>query len=324
MRQRSVLVTGGQGYLGSVVGAALTGGGSRVTVVDNGRFSDVRTEQSGVDYLSADVRDVSDWQRVLSGVDAVVHLAAVVGDPACSVDENLAWETNYLGTIRVAEACRRAGVGRLVFASTCSTYGVADEEEVDIWSPLNPQSVYARSKVLAEHYLLSPHQDGPRPCILRFATLHGLSPRMRFDLAVNVMTADAVRDGLVTVHGGTQWRPFLHVRDAATAITRALATLATGIYNCGSDAENLRMSEVARVIAQQVPGTRVEHHPQQTDPRSYRVSFGRIGAELSFRPKRTVADSVREIRDAMAAGEFTDHRAPRYSNYLTAVTAAAQ
>lgn len=318
-----VLVTGGQGYLGSVLVTELLAAGTEVVVVDNGLVPGVRLP--GVTYVAGDVSLPGDWRSALSGVDAVVHLAAVVGDPACAVDEGLSWRVNHVGTVRVAEACRRAGVGRLVFASTCSNYGIADDE-VDVDSPLDPISVYARTKVRAEQYLLATANTGLRPCVLRFATVHGLSPRMRFDLAVNVMTADAVRTGRITVHGGTQWRPFLHVRDAAAAMVRCVspsAAVPSAVYNCGSHGENYRMTAVAETIAAEVAGAVVDVRPDLVDRRSYRVRFDRIADELAFTPRFRMADSVREIRDAMAAGRYADYQAPHYSNYLTAQAAAS-
>jgi nucleoside-diphosphate-sugar epimerase len=292
-------------------------------VVDNGLVDGPELDLPRVTYVDGDVRDAASWGTALDGVDAVVHLAAIVGDPACGVDVDTAWEVNYLGTIRVAEACRRAGVRSLVFASTCSNYGLTADKEVDVWSPMAPQSVYAESKVRSEHYLLSLPRDVLAPRLLRFATIHGLSPRMRFDLAVNVMTANAVAHGRVTVYGGTQWRPFLHVEDAATAVQLTLRDdrrAAPSVYNCGFGEENHRLDTVGELIAEQIPGVRLEIREEQTDPRNYRVNFDPIGRELGFTLSRRVADTVRDIRDAMRKGEFTDFDSPRYSNYLTAVS----
>lgn len=324
-----VLVTGGQGYIGSVLTTALAATGCDVVVLDNEAFSSVRLELPNVRYIAGDIRDPGDWGSALRGVDAVVHLAAVVGDPACGLDENLAWDVNYLGTIRVAEACRRHGVERLVFASTCSTYGITDDMDVDVWSPLSPQSVYARTKVLAEHHLLSPRDDGPHPVILRLSTAHGESPRMRFDLGVNVMTAHAVAYGKVTVHGGQQWRPFLHVKDIAAAVRGALAlprTDAPVIYNCGATSENYTIAAVAGLITQEVAGASVVTAAEVRDPRNYRVNFEPIARHMAFRPWFRVVDTIREIRDAMCAGAYQDFEDSVYSNHLTlagAVSSAA-
>lgn len=314
-----IVVTGGLGYVGSVLATELSARGSRVTVVDNGLVRPRPPDRPGLAYVDGDVREPAAWESVLRGADAVVHLAAIVGDPACDLDHELAWEVNYLGTIRVAEACLRAGVRRLVFASTCSNYGVSTGETAGILSPLRPQSVYAETKVRAEHYLLSHPGSALFPCILRFATVYGLSPRMRFDLAVNVMTANAVVHRKVSVHGGTQWRPFLHVADAAAAIRLALSARAAGeaeIYNCGSDAENYQLAEVGRLIQREVGGVELEIADDVFDARDYRVGFARTEKLLGYRSRRTLTDGIRELRDVMRAGEFGDFTDARYSDYL--------
>ncbi|MEU3623581.1 NAD-dependent dehydratase [Amycolatopsis coloradensis] len=319
---KKYLITGGRGYIGSVLTRRLRQAGAEVVVVDNGLVGGPELELPGVTYIDGDVLDTGSWGKALDGVDAVVHLAAIVGDPACGVDTDTAWDVNYLGTIRVAEACRRAGIRSLVFASTCSNYGFTADAEVGVLSPMSPQSVYAESKVLSEHYLLSLPRDELSPRLLRFATIHGLSPRMRFDLAVNIMTANAVEHGRVTVHGGTQWRPFLHVEDAAAAVHLVLRDdrrAAPSIYNCGFGEENYRMDSIGKLIAEEIDGVRMEILEEHTDPRNYRVNFDPIRRELGFTPSRRVVDTAREIRDAMREGKYPDFASARYSNYLTAV-----
>ncbi|MEU0585335.1 NAD(P)-dependent oxidoreductase [Streptomyces sp. NPDC006132] len=327
MKITRVLVTGGQGYLGSLVNETLSRSGLEVVSLDSGHVSDTRAALPHVTYEQGDVLEPASWQTALADVDAVVHLAAIVGDPACGVDEDLAMRTNYLGTIRVVEACRRFGVGRIVFASTCSNYGSTEGGQADVWSPLNPQSVYAQTKVLAEHYLLSPHANGPEPCILRFATLYGLSPRMRFDLAVNIMTASAVAQGHLVVHGGSQWRPFLHVRDAASAILKCLHKKpgsTAAVYNCGSNNENYLIKDLAELIQQEVPGSVADVLGDSLDPRNYRVDFSLIRQALSFTNRFRVVDGIREIRQAMMNGAYEDYLSPRYSNYLRALGLSKQ
>ncbi|MFD8492682.1 NAD-dependent epimerase/dehydratase family protein [Amycolatopsis sp. NPDC059657] len=314
-----IVVTGGLGYIGSVLAGQLAAGGHEVVVVDNELVRERPPSTAETQYVQGDVREPDDWEQVLRGAAGVVHLAAIVGDPACALDHDLTWDTNYLGTIRVAEACARAGVRRLVFASTCSNYGVSRGEIADVFSPLSPQSVYAESKVRAEHYLLSRRGGRLLPGILRFATVYGLSPRMRFDLAVNIMTAKAVLDRRITVHGGTQWRPFLHVSDAATAAAVALAAAparAAEIYNCGSDAENYPLAEVGRVIQREVGDVELDILDGATDSRDYRVGFARTERLLGHRPSRRLVDGVRELRDALRAGEFRDFADKRYSDFL--------
>ncbi|MEU9094367.1 SDR family oxidoreductase [Streptomyces sp. NPDC048428] len=320
MRTR-ILITGGGGYVGSALVKRLAEGGEHdVVVVDSGLTSGRTEGEPGVSYVRADVRDCGDWAHELAGVDNVVHLAAVVGDPACSLAPQLAWEVNYLGTVRLAEACRRAGVGRFVFASTCSNYGISGSDPAEVTSPLYPQSVYAASKVQAEHHLLVNRDEHFTPFILRFATLYGLAPRMRFDLAVNVMTGDAVHKGRVTVHGGRQWRPFLHVQDAAKAIHLALAadrtTITPQVYNCGPLADGHQIIDVARLIAAEVPGTELVMQDTVTDSRDYRVDFSRIHRDLDFSAGLRVVDGIREIKGRLDAGDFKDYAEAPYSDLL--------
>jgi nucleoside-diphosphate-sugar epimerase len=185
---------------------------------------------------------------------------------------------------------------------------------------LNPQSIYAQTKIQSEHYLLSVRDEQFSPCILRLATLYGLSSRMRFDLAVNIMTVKAALEDQVTVYGGEQWRPFLHVRDAARAILHALEPTSYGtspeIYNCGSEMENYPLKELGQLIVQEVPGANLYLVPEKVDKRSYRVNFGRIQHDLNFKCKYQVIDGIREILAAVRAGSYHDFTLPKYSNYM--------
>lgn len=323
---RNILVTGACGYVGTALLEGLAAdGGFRVTAIDSGLTASTELGLFGVEYHAADVRDVKDWRGLLRGKDGVVHLAAVVGDPACGVAPKLAWEVNYLGTVALAEECKRAGVNRLVFASTCSNYGRSPDGAADISAPLFPQSDYAMSKIHAEHHLLANGNGSFLPVILRFATLYGLSPRMRFDLAVNAMTAAAVTDGKVTVHGGEQWRPFLHVRDAARSLRAALDVTpdvrAAQVYNAGSDSENYRILDIARLIVERVPGASVTVEGGGADARDYRVDFSRIAEHLGFTPTRRVPEGIREIADTMLAGRYGDWTDARYSTVATVTNA---
>jgi nucleoside-diphosphate-sugar epimerase len=323
MQQRSVLVTGGNGYLGSILVQELSIRGYRIIVLDNSLTSSgfpPGLNDNNVSYVQGDIRDTSDLGPVLKGVDAVVHLAAVVGDPACDAAADLAWDINYLGTIGLVKACRKAGVKRFIFASSCSNYGLHVQEDVDELAPLNPQSIYAQTKIQSEHYLLSTRDEMFSPCILRFATFYGLSPRMRFDLAVNIMTIKAAFEKEVSVYGGDQWRPFLHVRDAARAIAHVLGSTPSGtlaeIYNCGSEMENYRLKELGLLIVQEVPGAKLSVMAEVVDKRSYRINFGHIQRDLNFKCKYRLIDGIREILAGVRAGMYDDFALPKYSNYM--------
>lgn len=331
MSKPLVLVTGGNGYLGSVLVEELNVRGYRTLVFDNCLTSldfPSSPNDNNVLYIRGDVCDPDDLVSVLKGVDVVVHLASIVGDPACNAAPQLAWDINYLGTIHLANMCRKVGVRRFVFASTCSNYGLQVREDMDEMAPMNPQSIYAQTKIHSEHYLLSIRDEIFSPCILRFATLYGLSSRMRFDLAVNIMTAKAALENEVTVYGGDQWRPFLHVRDAARAILYALEPTSSStspeIYNCGSEMENYPLKELGQLIVQEVPSARLYVVPEKVDKRSYRINFGRIQRDLNFRCKYQVIDGIREILAAVRAGLYHDYTLPKYSNYLMILSRSQQ
>jgi nucleoside-diphosphate-sugar epimerase len=271
-----------------------------------------------VQTVIADLRDPRCLDDVLLGVDGVIHLAGVVGDPACDMDHEFTWDTNYLATVHVANACKRAGVRRMVFASTCSNYGWSLGQAAHVLSPLRPLSVYAESKVRAEHHLLAARDEEFAPCILRLATIFGVSPRMRFDLVVNVMTAHAVTRGQVLVNGGEQWRPFIHVRDAAGMMISALTAEPRNhaeIYNCGCDRENYRLLDLGHLVAAEVGGAEVLVNPALNDDRNYRVSFDGVSDTLGYECTRSVADGVHEVRDALKSGRYPDITADIYDNY---------
>ncbi|WP_410638369.1 NAD-dependent epimerase/dehydratase family protein [Amycolatopsis sp. lyj-346] len=329
MKRQAVLVTGGAGYLGSVLSRRLAAAGHPVVVVDSHLTSTPRASTTDVRHIEGDVRSVADWGAALRGVDAVVHLAAIVGDPACDLDHDLTWETNYLATVHLVEACRAAGVRRFVLASTCSNYGLSPDDRARIHSPMQPRSLYAQTKIFAEHHVLSARCPAFSTSILRFATLYGISPRMRFDLAVNTMTAMAVQQHKVVVHGGSQWRPLLHVEDAAQALLLAVGAPAAGgtgdtyngIYNCGSDGENYQLRQVGQIIVDAVPSARLVVEHTSLDPRDYQVDFTSARLGLGLRPRRTVHDGVGELAVAVANGRFGLATDPRYSNVETVAAA---
>lgn len=311
-RMKTLLVTGGNGYVGTVLVRRALSLGWRVFTLDNRPGEPVTTEDGcSATQIVGDIRSPSQWDSVLRQTDRVVHLAAVVGDAACSSDPDTAWETNYVGTVRLADACHKYGVRDLTFASTCSNYGTAADNADSLahtWSPVNPQSLYATSKIFAEHHLLSARDRGLRVRILRYATLYGWSPSMRFDLVVNQMTANALREGVVRVFGGTQWRPFLHVRDAAEAALLSFSAASDRmVYNCGAVKENYRIMDVARMVREEVPDARLLRTPSGSDRRDYRVDFGDLAQQMGFRPQWTVAAGIREIaKELRACQDRTD------------------
>ena len=321
---RHVLVIGGAGYIGSVLVRRLLDRGYHVTVLDALLYGDHGVRElcgrPGFDLIRDDTRNIEAVVSAMQYADAVVHLGALVGDPACALDERLTLEINLAATRMIAEAARGFGVQRFVFASTCSVYGASDHV-LDERSALNPVSLYARTKVESERILLALNDDGFAPIILRFGTVYGLSHRPRFDLVVNLLTAQAVIEKRIVIQGGDQWRPFIHVSDAAEAIIKCLEApliLVKGqIFNVGSDDQNYQIAQVGQLIRELVPGVDVVLQHDESDRRNYRVAFGKIQKHLGFTPRYTLADGILEIKAAIESGRIPDYRDTRHSNYLT-------
>ncbi len=326
-RVRRVAVIGGAGYLGSVLVPLLLDGGLQVTVMDALMYGDegIRhvAARPGFRLVRGDLRDIETVIRACARADAVVHLGALVGDPACALDEKTTLEVNRDATGAAARIARALGVRRFVFASTCGVYGACDGLLTED-SLVSPLSVYARSKAESEDLLLPMTGPDFSPTVLRFGTLFGQSFRERFDLVVNLLAAKAVVEGEITITGGAQWRPFVHVADVADAVLRCLqaptGVVGGRVYNVGSDEQNHRLADVAAVVAEVVPGVRVRFGPATDTEADYHVSFARIRGELGFHPSRGLADGIREVAEAVRAGLVGDYSDARYSNYKALVS----
>jgi len=317
---KNVLVIGGAGYIGSALLPKLLDKGYHVRLLDLLLFgtepiADVIGHPE-LEIVQADFRQVEKVVDAMRDIDAVIHLGAIVGDPACALDEELTIEVNLIATRMIAEVAKGSGVHRLIFASTCSVYGASDQL-LDEHSALNPVSLYARSKIASEKVLrkMAGHFT---PVILRFGTIYGLSGRTRFDLVVNLLAAKAVVDGQIPVFGGEQWRPFVHVDDAALAVLKALeaprAVVYNQIFNVGSDEQNYTIQQIGEIVHHQVPTSALICKGSDTDQRNYRVSFGKIRNVLGFVPQRSVADGVQEVIEAIQSGKVKDYRDAQYSN----------
>jgi nucleoside-diphosphate-sugar epimerase len=321
----STLVSGGAGYLGVPAVEELRASGRTVRVLDALIHGDQEAlvadlQSRGVEVLKGDIRDPDARRRALEDVDEVVHLAAIVGDPACARDPALAHAVNVEGgTALVAEA-RAAGVGRLVFASTCSNYGRLADASIPIAEDgaLAPVSLYAEQKVAIERALLDGATAPMQVTCLRFATLYGIAPRMRFDLTVNEFTRDLWAARSLEVFGERFWRPYVHVRDAARAIRLTLdspASLVAGeVFNVGRSDENYRKLDLVDIIRGQVDRGNVSFVHRDEDPRDYKVSFDKVARVLGFRPATTVRDGVAEIVAALDSGRFRDPFHGRHRN----------
>jgi nucleoside-diphosphate-sugar epimerase len=320
-----VLITGGAGYLGSVLGPVLLARQHKVRVLDSLRHgvNGLRRlmAEHRIEFVTGDIRSTDAVVRTLAGVDAVVHLAAIVGDPACARPGAEAMAINYQASVDLFALAAEQGIARVVFASTCSNYGrmASDGEYVDEDAPLRPVSLYAESKVQVESRLLDPRTPKPPVwTILRFATLYGLSDRMRFDLTVNEFTATLMAGQTLTVFGDQFWRPYVHVRDAAEAIVTVLEAppdrAAGHVFNVGSTAENYRKADIVRLLLDRLPQGSVEVVHRDEDPRDYKVSCDKIHARLGFRPRLTVPDGIGEIVDAFRAGRFENYQDATFRN----------
>ncbi|MDE3197825.1 MAG: NAD-dependent epimerase/dehydratase family protein, partial [Acidobacteriota bacterium] len=242
---QTVLVVGGAGYIGAVVVRKLLHKGYRVRVLDrlvygDGALRDIMNHRR-LEFMQGDCRNIHDVVKAMTGVGSVVDLAAIVGDPACEQDHKTALETNYAATRMMIEVARGEHVQRFVFASSCSVYGASDEVMYED-SAVRPISLYAETKVDSEKALLAEASQDFHPTILRFSTIFGLAPRPRFDLVVNLLAARAIQERTITIFNGEQWRPFLHVSDAAEAVVQALTAPAEAVsgqvFNVGDDRMN--------------------------------------------------------------------------------------
>lgn len=320
-----VLVTGGAGYIGSVLTRQLLHKGYQVRVLDSLKFGGESLYElllhPGFEFIKGDVRSPEDVHAALQGIDAIAHLAAIVGDPACKKFSEEATATNWDGSIALFEAAEMAGVKRFVFASTCSNYGKMSDPEsfVDENSALNPVSLYAELKVKFEKFLLEKHKDTAMcSTALRFSTVYGFSPRIRFDLTVNEFTRNAFIKGEQEIWGRQFWRPYCHVDDLARSVVLVLESpeekVRANVFNVGSTAENYNKGMVIGEVCKVVPDVKVQYVDSTEDPRDYRVNFDKIKNELGFRITKKVPDGVKEIYTLLRSGIITDSFVQKFRN----------
>ena len=312
--EKTILITGGAGYVGSALVQQLLGQGYRVRVIDTlmhgGNALLPFLHDSRFELVVGDICRDTDLDTAVQEIYGVVHLAAIVGEPACNQDPELAVAVNTIGSELLCRKAVSRGVKRFVFASTCSNYGTMSTEDsyLDETSPLKPISVYSETKVGFEKYLLGLSRDGFHPTCLRFATAFGLSLRPRFDLTVNEFAKELVLGRKLEVFGEQFWRPYCHVRDLADACLTTLEadedTVSHQAFNVGSNSENYRKKQLVELILGQLPqmADNVTYVKREDDPRNYRVSFDKIGSALGFKPGRKVVDGIEEIIKALSLG----------------------
>ncbi|WP_404421963.1 NAD-dependent epimerase/dehydratase family protein [Nibricoccus sp. IMCC34717] len=308
---KTVLVTGGAGYVGSVLTPLLLEAGYKVRVLDLFMYGDTLkgvAANPNLSLIKGDIRDQDLLRKSLSGVDAVIHLACISNDPSFELDANLGKSINFDAFIPLVEISKELGVKRFIYASSSSVYGIKDEPNVTEELELKPLTDYSKFKAMCEDELMKRRAPGFTVLTIRPATVCGYSPRLRLDLSVNILTNHAINKGKITVFGGAQLRPNFHVRDCAELYVKCLGYAAAQIdgkiYNAGY--ENLSINAIAEKV-RSVVGSNVAIEATPTnDNRSYHISSDKIKRELGFTPRYTIEDAIRELKAAFEGGKVVD------------------
>lgn len=300
-----ILVTGACGYKGHVLVPKLLARGHEVIAFDTQWFGNYLVPHENLTVVKGDVREVDSVP--LEGVDCIIHLASIANDPCGDLDPKLTWEVSALATMQIADKAKRHGVKQFIYASSGSVYGIKDELQVTEDLELKPITEYNKTKMVSERVLLS-YGDDMVVQIVRPATVCGFSPRMRLDVSVNMLAMQALSKGKITVFGGAQTRPNIHIDDITDVYLHLIDhPEVTGIYNAGF--ENISILDIAKLVTKHVP-CEIEV-TESSDPRSYRVNSDKLLA-TGFKPKKTVEDAVREIIERYRSGDLKDEE--RFSN----------
>jgi len=325
---KHILVTGGAGYVGSGLLRKLLSEGYSVTCVDNLMFGGESLlgiwHNKNFRFINCDINNTQKLEDIFSNnnFNGVIHLAAIVGDPACKLNSDLAIKTNWNSSKWLIDRSKKAGVSNFIFASTCSNYGKMDDPEayVDENSRLAPVSLYAELKVKFEKYMLNEMEklDGFSPTSLRFSTVYGLSPRMRFDLTVNEFTKDLALGKELVVFGEQFWRPYCHVKDFSNAFITVLKSpnekVSYNVFNVGNTKENYTKQMIVDEIKKLLPNSIIKHVAKNEDPRDYRVNCDKIKKELGFKISMTVPDGIKEIKRVIQENLIQDPEDQKYYN----------
>jgi nucleoside-diphosphate-sugar epimerase len=322
---KKILVTGGAGYIGSVVSRLLLKEGFDVTVVDILNFGGESIVELMNDphfnFIKCDIRNFAEMEKHIAGMDVIVHLAAIVGDPACAKEPELSVETNVTATKELYNLANKLHINHFVYASTCSNYGKMSDPDVFITeeSELSPLSIYAKTKVESEMFLLSqPDSNFCIPTCLRFSTVYGLSPRIRFDLTVNEFTKELAMKRELVIFGEQFWRPYCHVLDLARAVLTVILAgrekVAFNVFNVGDTSENYTKQMLVEEISKQIPDARVKYVKKNEDPRDYRVSFEKIRQELGYGITMRVPEGISQVKQVIEDGFLLNPDDTKYRN----------
>lgn len=324
-KEKRILVTGGAGYIGSILVQLLLKSGYKVIILDKLMHgvdplkNFLKNPPPNLTIIIGDIQNKEDVQRALENIHAVIHLAAIVGDPACAADSELAVNVNFNATVRLADMCKKKKIKRFVFASTCSVYGSGRKDILTEDSEVNPISLYAETRLYGERGILALADKNFAPVLLRLGTIFGLSPRMRFDIIVNYLTQKAIRKEKISIFGGKQWRPLLHVSDAARAFQIAMESplekINKQIFNTGRT--NLQVREIGNILKKNIPDAKIQVLNKFEDQRSYNVSFEKIQKTLNFKAKNTIDMGIKEIVEALQKGIIKDPTDRKYYNHYS-------
>ncbi|MBN1252559.1 MAG: NAD(P)-dependent oxidoreductase [Bacteroidales bacterium] len=322
---KKILVSGGAGYIGSVLVKLLLESGYKVRVIDNLRFGGEAIidllNNPNFEFIKGDTRNDDDLKLAVQGVDYIAHLAAIVGDPACAKEPDLARATNLDASKNFYKIANENGVKKFVFASTCSNYGKMKDENafVNEESELSPVSLYAETKVAVEQFLLSQDKNNVcKPTNLRFSTVYGLSPRIRFDLTVNEFTKELALGRELVIFGEQFWRPYCHVIDLARGVKAVFeaedSKVAFEVFNVGDTNENYQKQMIVEEIRKQLPEAKIKYVKRDEDPRDYRVNFDKISNKLGYKITKKVPEGVEQIIKVIKDGFLNSPDDGKYKN----------
>ncbi len=306
-----ILLTGGSGYLGSILARKLLANKHSVRILDNflfGKESLADIKNKRLELVTGDIRDLSIVGKSLKNIDSVIHLASIVGTQSAELDPKASMEINFMATRNIAELCKIYKIKQFIFASTCSVYGAQpDQQLIAENSEVNPLDSYGLSKFQSERAILQAYDY---PTILRLGTLFGASHRMRFDLAINLFIAQAINGEKITVFGGDQWRPFLHVDDAAEAFSFAVEKQMEGIYNVIW--KNLTINQMAKDVKKLIPA-QIDLSADIVDKRDYKVT-GKKLEHFGYKAKKDIAFAAKEFKSKIVE-DVKNYKQDKYSNY---------